>query len=368
MGPKPANNPKRTPKDNPSLGKIDSPYVPPPVDDPPVVPKYGLCKKPANPSKTPNDGAQMMIWSNYVKVRKVPENLHVYSLTFFRKSREGVRMEYNKRREIRDAFQAMVKADALQLEADGVERVTDFKTLWTTKPINGRDEKDYTFLSQPFAYTQQNGKAIPDMQAEVCYVGHLSDIENALRTQHLASLPEYIRALNANVAQCIENRQATTEKKVSRVGANKFYVSNGYKEMRGLLAGRGYFTSIRPGADTTLLNINPVTSAFLPPVTVSEFIKKIGTDEHARAYASQLLHGATVKIRYQRSNYVGSDVDYNSDAARLKIFTQIGPYYAHQQKFYELADKVEDEPRKTKPTDRGTTVLKYFTDRKFTRH
>ena len=229
MGPKPANNPKRTPKDNPSLGKIDSPYVPPPVDDPPVVPKYGLCKKPANPSKTPNDGAQMMIWSNYVKVRKVPENLHVYSLTFFRKSREGVRMEYNKRREIRDAFQAMVKADALQLEADGVERVTDFKTLWTTKPINGRDEKDYTFLSQPFAYTQQNGKAIPDMQAEVCYVGHLSDIENALRTQHLASLPEYIRALNANVAQCIENRQATTEKKVSRVGANKFYVSNGYK-------------------------------------------------------------------------------------------------------------------------------------------
>ena len=278
MGPKPANNPKRTPKDNLSLGKIDSPYVPPPVDDPPVVPKYGLCKKPANPSKTPNDGAQMMIRSNYVKVRKVPENLHVYSLTFFRKSREGVRMECNKRREIRDAFQAMVKADALQLEADGVERVTDFKTLWTTKPIHG------------------------------------------------------------------------------------------YKKMRGLLAGRGYFTSIRPGAGTTLLNINPVTSAFLPPVTVSEFIKKIGTDERARAYASQLLHGATVKIRYQRSNYVGSDVDYNSDAARLKIFTQIGPYFAHQQKFYELADKVEDEPRKTKPTDRGTTVLKYFTDRKFTSH
>jgi hypothetical protein len=193
------------------------------------------------------------------------------------------------------------------------------------------------------------------MYAEVFFVDELSDIKEALKSKHIKDLPEYIRALNASVAQCIVDHSKDTGKKISRVGANKFYITNGYKEMKGLRAGRGYFTSIRPGTESTLLNVNPATSAFLPPITVSDLIKSIG--KHDLAYVSRLLRGATLRIRYTRANYYQeSDIDYNSEAARLKIFTQIGPYFANQQKFYELENKVDGQERKTKGSDRGTTV------------
>jgi hypothetical protein len=359
MPPKSVVKPSRTPKDDPRLGYIDDVPKTPAIDHPPNVLKYGLCPKPKSPAKPTGD--TMTVRSNYVQVTEVPKTLYAYSLTFFRTTEEGHRLEYNKRREIRDAYQALMKADALKLKAESVKSVTDFKTLWTDKHITGHTESDVTFSSNVFEYTQQNGKLIKDMYAEVSFVDELSDIKEALKSKHIKDLPEYIRALNASVAQCIVDHSKDTGKEISRVGANKFYITNGYKEMKGLRAGRGYFTSIRPGTESTLLNVNPATSAFLPPITVSNFIKSIGKDK--LVYVSQLLRGATLRIRYTRANYEESDIDYNSEAARLKIFTQIGPYFASQQKFYELEKKVDGQERKAKGSDHGTTVQSYFTDK-----
>ncbi|KAI4951959.1 hypothetical protein J4E91_003421 [Alternaria rosae] len=92
---------------------------------------------------------------------------------------------------------------------------------------------------------------------------------------------------------------------------------------------------------------------------VSDFIDEIGA--HKLSYVSQLLQGAAVQILYRRSNYYGSDVDYNSSAARLKTFVQLGSYDARLQKLYDLMDVVNGQPRKTKTTDKGTTVYDYFT-------
>lgn len=364
MPPKSANKPQRVAIDTPYLGNVDDVPHPPPIDPPPRVQQDGICPKLRNEDVSSTNG-EVMVRSNYVQVSKIPQTLHAYTLKFTRPAKDQGRIEYNKRREIRDAFQAMVKADVLKLGAGKVSYVTDFKKLWTTMPINNVLKIGYAHNSKEFEYIQPNGKTITNLRVELTYVDHLADIQQILQTKPLAELPEYIRALNATVAQCIEEHQEQTGKKIDRIGANRFYVSNGYKEMRGMLrAGRGYYTSIRPGTDGPLLNINPATSAFLPPIKVSDFIKTMGAMKDNRRYVSQLLQGATLKILYIRANYEGSEINYNSEAARLKVFAQFGDYDFRKQKFYELEDAVVGQPRRTKDGDLGTTVHDYFTQSK----
>jgi eukaryotic translation initiation factor 2C len=364
MPPKSANKPQRVAIDRPDLGSVDEVPHPPPIDPPPRVRQDGICPKLRNEDASSTNG-EIVVRSNYVRVSKIPQTLHAYTLKFTRPAKDQGRIEYNKRREIRDAFRALTKEDVLKFVARKVPYATDFKTLWTTMPIDNVTKIGYVHNSKEFKYIQPNGKTIANLRVELTYVDHLADIQQILQTKPLAELPEYIRALNATVAQCIEEHQEKTGKEIDRIGANRFYLSNGYIEMRGnLRAGRGYYTSIRPGTDGPLLNINPATSAFLPPIKVSDFIKGMGAVKDKRRYVSQLLQGATLKILYIRANYEGSEIDYNSEAARLKIFTQFGDYDFRRQKFYELEDAVVGQPRRTKDSDLGTTVHDYFTQSK----
>jgi eukaryotic translation initiation factor 2C len=217
------------------------------------------------------------------------------------------------------------------------------------------------FQSDDFEYIQPNGMKVPKLRADVTYTASLTDIEAKLRKNDLADLPEYIRALNANVAQCVVQHASNTGKQVSRVGANKFFLDKGYVRMHGgLRAARGYLTSIRPGTEGTLLNINAATSAFLPPVTVADFARDVTDNNMKRLpYASQLLHGATVRILYRRQCYENG-VDYNSNQAQLKLFTHFGDG-AKKQTFYRLLKTEKDEPKKTDLTDNGKSVYDYFT-------
>lgn len=255
----------------------------------------------------------------------------------------------------------MRKADALQLDARGLTWASDCKSLWCTTPIQDpRTALDTTTSSANITYTQANGEPVTDLWVDATYSETLTDLPAKLRTTDLADLPESIRALNAYVAQSIEENQVNTGKAVTRVGANKFYLDRGYVKMAGLRAQRGYFTSIRPGQDDTLLNINPVTSAFLQPILVSSFLRTIKNE----AYAGRPMSKATVKIIYTRSNYVGNAIDYNSEAARLKTFVQFGGKSAKQQKFYKSLLSAQGQPRRTDPDDEGISVYDYYTNRK----
>jgi eukaryotic translation initiation factor 2C len=306
----------RIPIDDPNLGEIEELKPDMRTEDPPEVKKYGVYS-PSTPHETPQSN-KMMIFSNYVKVKKIPDTLHVYSLKFTRPGKEDSRFDYNKQREIQDAYDAMIKANALGLDGKDLKWVTDFKSLWCTEPMNGHAPVIGTvFQSDDFEYIQPNGRKVPKLRADVTYTASLTDIEAKLRKNDLADLPEYIRALNANVAQCVVQHASNTGKQVSRVGANRFFLDKGYIEMHGgLRAARGYFTSIRPGTEGTLLNINAATSAFLPPVTVADFARGVSNKNIKNLdYVSQLLHGATVKILYRRQCYENG-VDYNSTQAQ----------------------------------------------------
>jgi hypothetical protein len=67
---------------------------------------------------------------------------------------------------------------------------------------------------------------------------------------------------------------------------------------------------------------------------------------------------------YTRSTYEGSEVDYNSEAAQLKVFTQFGTV-ANEQKFYELV-REKDKATKTNTKDPEILVCDYSTTCKLT--
>jgi len=346
----------------PDLGKIETIVVDNVIDGPPTVQKYGI--HPRATTREMPESRDMMVLSNYVKVTKIPDTLYVYSLRFSHPSKDDSRVEYNKKREIRDAYNALKKADALDLEADRLQWVTDFKSLWCTAPMrNHRDEVGAVFQSREFEYIQSNGRTVSNLRADVTFTCKLTDIKGKLETDDLAALPEYIRALNANVAECVVRHASSSGKPVTRVGANKFFLDRGYVERDGLRSGRGYFTSIRPGMNNTLLNINTATSAFLPPLSVSEFVRIVQKND-GLDYAAQLLQGMTVRILYKRQLYKGG-VNYNSDQARLKVFAQFG-VFAKDQRFFRLLKTEIDEPKKVDPTDKqGTSVYDYYTKGEF---
>jgi hypothetical protein len=346
----------------PKLGQIKQIPTDSTIDAPPKLVKFGIRFQP--PAITPK-GPKILVRSNYVKVSKMPQKLYVYSLKFFRPTEKSGRFVYNKRREIGDAFHAMKQSDIFDLQKNKKQYVTDFKKIWCTTPILDVKDLNTTKESGDFDYIQPNGKPIKNLRADICLIDILEDIEQKLRQTHLAELHKYIEALNAYVAECIEDNQKNTQILVNRVGANRFFLEKGYVAMKGLRAGRGYFTSIRPGSDGTLLNINPATSAFLPPVTVARFMGQIGNQrwKSQEKYISQLLHGATVRILYQRDSFDNSDIDYNSEAAQLKIFTQFG-LPANEQRFFKMLEKKDNMPRKSDPEDAGMSVLEYFENSK----
>lgn len=362
----------RTPKEDKIKGQIEFLDTPNKTTSVPNnVPHHGVFSVATNTAQATTEDDGMIIASNYVEVSKVPKTLYVYSLSYSRPSQQkDKRIQFNKRREIDAAFQAAKRADALKLEGKPFEWVTDSKNLWSTCPISDHPlTGNYSWSTGDFEYTQPNGKTVTDLRVDVCFTSHLEDIEKKLRTENLENLPDYIRALNANVVESITRNQENTGIDVVRTSVNKVFLKYGYELVRGIRVTRGYFTSIRPGKDSTLLNINTATSAFLPPEPVSQLLWDVdprGTTALASRATTveKLLKGAMLRISYSRANYEGSDVDYNSEEKRTVMFTQFGKG-AKAQKFFKLLDEEKGKPRKVDPNDQGTSVWDYFKERKF---
>lgn len=84
-----------------------------------------------------------------------------------------------------------------------------------------------------------------------------------------------VRALNALMSKNIYK----SNDKILQVGANRFFLRSAYQSIGVLDTLRGYFTSVRPGRDGFLLNVNTTTGAFFRPgMTVSDFMAQVQGD------------------------------------------------------------------------------------------
>ncbi|KAF2122670.1 hypothetical protein BDV96DRAFT_639243 [Lophiotrema nucula] len=308
----------------------------------------------------------LLIMSNYVEVNDFPDNIYVYNLTYWYPESSGPngRITFNKRLEIRKAFNALNQLDSFHLQSNNVIWATDFKTLYCASAIHDTTTQVSDWDTSPVRYEQVNGVNIDGLQATISVGTCLTNIRQAFKTKEITELYDYIRALNANISRAIVPQTAAVpasnqEPQLTQIGPNKFFINGGFAQMTGLRAVRGYFTSIRPGAYKTLLNVNTATSAFFEPILLSDFLDKVGTVD-SESSIEKMLRGVTLRITYTRQHFEGKP-DPNTPANRLKTFRQFG-LVAGKQKFFKLTKKTIGKKVKweSSSTDGGKDVATYF--------
>ncbi|KAK5124739.1 hypothetical protein LTR85_001452 [Meristemomyces frigidus] len=182
---------------------------------------------------------------------------------------------------------------------------TDYEHLWTLKPI---PENELTILR--VMYAKLSGR---NYRLDTIDFKHIRDLTlsgtPALATKSLLNQDEVtkkggslrITALNALITRHVSSGNDD----IIQVGPNKFFLKSGFVPATGLFdIHRGYYTSIRPGADSILLNVNTATAAFYKPMSVAEFYN-LFKDRRFRDYGDpeDMLKGLTVRIAYNRQKH-----------------------------------------------------------------
>lgn len=119
-----------------SAGDIDLQNYTATPDHLPALNDDGICNTKLtqvgpNPSKAKD---KFLIRSNYVKIKTLPKELWAYSLKFWRRHpQDGSKMiEFNKKREISGAFDALLRSGVVSLNQQPKNWATNFKELWTS--------------------------------------------------------------------------------------------------------------------------------------------------------------------------------------------------------------------------------------------
>lgn len=347
---------------------IDAKHIPDTILAGPKVPHNGLYRPKQSYTGKPEDlpeENETTIASNHVRVTNVPDILYLDSLTYSRTSfKTKKRLIFSKRKEIELAYTAALRKEALDV---GSRAVTNFKELWSTAPIHREGlQEGGTWESKEFTFTRPEGIASENVRIEVCYKQKLDNIKQKLQSDSLLHLQDYIRALNAFVLESIKRHNEEQRTSIIQPSASKTFLKYGYMRLQTNLPGsvranRGYFASIRPGEKDILLNINTVTSAFLPPSKLPDFIAAVGIES-----ASKLLKGAMMMILYKRGPFKGREhIDYNSEEKRTVKFTQFGRKAA-EQKFFSLKARNKSNDAKAADPKTAKSVKDYFSDCKYT--
>ena len=193
----------------------------------------------------------------------------------FRSMGDGVATDYGS---------IIITSNALRLDDDGTK---DYIVIY-------REIEDREPAANPISYT-----------FKLSYGGLVPTTE---LLRYLASTPsdpsdftgkdDAIQALNIIVA-----RTPNFNPGVFQSGNNKFFHyptdPNTYVTLGGgLIAVRGYYSSVRTSTLRTLLNVNAQTSPFYPAINVSDLINQHGRDDWLAL--EQFLHLLLVKTKYMK--------------------------------------------------------------------
>lgn len=145
-----------------------------------------------------------------------------------------------------------------------------------------------------------------------------------------ANITNITQALNVIMAKHTNTPNHNGHKDLLQVGTNRLFYKAGWKSLRaGLVAYRGYSSSVRPGMSQVLLNVNKLTAAFFKPECVHEFIREWlnlwdarALHDHEVRELNNVLRGVKVRIMYDRSKVRGADID--SEPQRTKLVMGMG--------------------------------------------
>ena len=318
---------------------------------------------------------EVTVVTNYVAVKKTPPKVYVYSIEFGEcysvKQAEKQLEEKARKLSLEDSNEQDTEdAPALRMtkpsqrserarifealenckELEGIQWATDHLQLWTLQKLpesaqtirnvkyQKQSGKEYILKSIAFTSPRELDLGTGG-QASLALVNHEKDDPVAgTKTQKGASMR--LTALNALISKHVR----LNNKGIFPAGPNKFFLTHGRYELDETFdIHRGYFTSVRPGNQGVLLNINLATSAFFRPISVAEFMKAAS---RLPGEPTDLLKGLLVRIAHQREQF-DQDYDPNLEENRKRVIAGFG---------------LPPEKQDFKRNGTKTTVAAYFTE------
>lgn len=256
-------------------------------------------------------GTEIHLRSNYFTMTIDPDKkLYKYTLTLTAKHKVSGKVKQpavppERSRKRRQALALLFQHPDFQRIGHGV--ATDYgSTIITSQelPLGQDGMKDYSITyseiedlepaSNPILYTFKltYGGLVPTPELLRYLVSSPSDPSD------FTGKDDAIQALNL-----IVSRTPNFNPGVFQSGRNKFFQyptnPNAYDSLGGgLIAVRGYYSSVRTSTLRTLLNVNAQTSAFYPAISAADLIQLHGTQDWLAV--EYFIHLLRVKTRYMR--------------------------------------------------------------------
>ena len=259
-------------------------------------------------------GKVVHLRTNYFKMTiNAGKKLFKYNLTLTAKRKEPVKnskppaIPLERSRKRRQALALLFQEPDFRSMDHGV--ATDYGSIIITSkelPLDGEETKEYAIVyrevedrepaSNPIIYTFKltYGGLIPTTEL-LRYLASTTTDPSDFRGKDDA-----IQALNIIVA-----RTPNFNPGVFQSGTNKFFHyptdPNTYDNLgNGLIAVRGYYSSVRTSTLRTLLNVNAQTSPFYPAISVPELIARHGGMEHNWLAIESFIRLLRVKTKYMK--------------------------------------------------------------------
>ncbi|KAK5683373.1 hypothetical protein LTS10_004904 [Elasticomyces elasticus] len=306
-------------------------------------------------------GIPTKIITNYVAVNQVPNQLYVYDVNYISIDDPVNPIEVKRRTEKRQVFESLKVLPPLS-ENNPPPRArkdwaTNFNTVWSLKPLQFPNSstappvQGQIYMIPAVQYQKPSGRSATLDHVQFTFTDMLDfthqSSTNSLLNSGLAPNAKgasvHIAALNGLVSQHVTATQAG----IIQVGANKFFLTNGFKEMAHPTSGkpapfnahRGYYSSIRPGSEQVLLNINTKAGTFINPMKVSDWLTNVNHIDYADYGPKQaLLIGRSVRICYDRTP-LSDDFDPNHEDNRHKVIASFGKKPTLQKFWHDEAGR-----------------------------
>ncbi|KAI5364698.1 putative Zinc finger, CCHC-type, Piwi domain, ribonuclease H-like superfamily [Septoria linicola] len=284
----------------------------------------GTLKYLADTSQLGNNNSVSVI-TNYVSVPNTPPKVYEYRIDIVPAPPTGAGVaarEMTQRSERKRVFNALQQLPPLVGHND---YFTDYDTLWSCTELNANQ-----CTQTNVQYTKQSGRTAQVHSTTFAYLRTLrfdngttdlvgrAILDGPVNQQRNPNL--LIKALNGMVTKCITERQ---QNDLFEATANSFYLRNGATMLQNsLLIHRGYFSSVRPGETSVLLNVNIMHGTFIRPTLVTTFLNDMNLPGRNYGDPQALLKGRTVRLTYARGNNNG--VNQDAEAHRKKQIAGFG--------------------------------------------
>ncbi|KAL1647969.1 hypothetical protein SLS58_002293 [Diplodia intermedia] len=265
-----------------------------------------------------SSGKGIRVTTNYIEVKKAPPKLFAYTVSIQlaekAQSTPASKEQPQRRGELKRVFDSLKNRYPLQSRTDWS---TDLMNIWSVHRLFDGEE----LILSNVAYFKQNGRLTSVPRVTFKFDGELDlsrghlDLIEAKTTAGSTDAGMKARALNGIVSNFMT---LSTSTPITQVGANRFFLTDAFEELGPFITLRGYFSSIRPGNDRILLNVNTTTSAFFKPILLSQFFQAMLKHGMKEWMIKGMLRKQVVRITYGRS------VDLDREEARKKRIMGFG--------------------------------------------